>query len=167
MSECPRNFLLEDILAGLKAGRRLRVDRHDAPELDDLADLLARKLIDCRLITIDEQTTALEFFWIGEGGDADVPAASAGQDSSVVAPPPSASDPPGAAPTEAMIEAGARAFCAAAGGDPDEPLYPVVYPPVTNRPPGGTPLWTAYVRLARAVIVAALNANPQGDGKGG
>ena len=36
MADCPRNFSREEIVAGLKAGRRLMQDRRDAPEWDDL-----------------------------------------------------------------------------------------------------------------------------------
>lgn len=42
---CPRNFTREEIIAGLKAGRTLVVDRRDAPELADLLELEEQGLV--------------------------------------------------------------------------------------------------------------------------
>ena len=50
----------EEILAGLKAGRRLRCDRRDEPLLPWLMN---HPNIESRLIQFDEQSSALEFSW--------------------------------------------------------------------------------------------------------
>ena len=42
---CPRNFTKEQMIEGLKAGRTLNVDRKDAPELDDLLELGAGRVV--------------------------------------------------------------------------------------------------------------------------
>ena len=61
MDDCPRNFSRDAILAGLKAGRTLNVDRRDAPELTDLMELEAAGLVTSRLVEIDEQSSVLKF----------------------------------------------------------------------------------------------------------
>jgi hypothetical protein len=60
---CPRQLTKEQIIAGLKAGRSLMVDRRDAPELEDLKQLEAEGLVTSRLIEFDEQSSALKFTW--------------------------------------------------------------------------------------------------------
>jgi len=62
MDDCPRNFSRDDIIAGLKAGRVLNVDRCDAPELADLMELQAAGLAESRLVEIDEQSSLLKFW---------------------------------------------------------------------------------------------------------
>lgn len=63
MNECPRNLTKDQIIAGLKAGRSLMVDRRDAPELEDLLELEAEGLVTSKLIVFDEQSSALKFTW--------------------------------------------------------------------------------------------------------
>lgn len=50
----------EEILIGLKAGRKLRCDRKDDPMLPWL---LAHPNIENRLIQMDEQSSCLQFSW--------------------------------------------------------------------------------------------------------
>lgn len=52
MNECPRNLTKDQIIAGLKAGRSLMVDRRDAPELEDLLELEAEGLVTSKLIVV-------------------------------------------------------------------------------------------------------------------
>jgi hypothetical protein len=61
--DCKRNFSDEKILAGLKAGRTLVVDRRDAPELPYLVELERQGLVVSRLAEHDEQSSALKFSW--------------------------------------------------------------------------------------------------------
>lgn len=61
--DCPRNFTKEQIIAGLKAGRTLVVDRRDAPELPDLLELEREGLVESHLVEFDEQSSALKFKW--------------------------------------------------------------------------------------------------------
>lgn len=63
MSDCKRNLTKEQIIAGLKAGRSLMVDRKDAPELEDLLELEREGLVTSKLIEFDEQSSALKFTW--------------------------------------------------------------------------------------------------------
>lgn len=63
MNDCPRVLTKEQMIAGLKAGRSLMVDRRDAPELEDLLALEREGLVTSRLITFDEQSSALKFTW--------------------------------------------------------------------------------------------------------
>ncbi len=63
MPDCPRNLTNDQIIAGLKEGRSLMVDRRDAPELEDLLALEAEGLVTSKLITFDEQSSALKFTW--------------------------------------------------------------------------------------------------------
>jgi hypothetical protein len=65
MSDCPRMLTKEQMIAGLKAGRRLRVDRRDAPELPELLELQDQGLVTSRLIEVDEQYSYAEFTWCG------------------------------------------------------------------------------------------------------
>lgn len=65
MSECKRNFTKDEIIAGLKAGRTLNVDRRGAPELVDLQALEAEGLVTSKLVVIDEQSSVLKFRWKG------------------------------------------------------------------------------------------------------
>lgn len=51
----------DEIVAGLKAGRTLNVDRRDAPELDILFDLEREGLVESRLVEIDEQSSVLKW----------------------------------------------------------------------------------------------------------
>lgn len=63
MSACPRNMSLEAMIAGLKAGRVLVVDRKDAPELPELLELEREGKVTSRLVEYDEQSSALKFTW--------------------------------------------------------------------------------------------------------
>lgn len=63
MSECKRNFTKEQIIAGLKAGRTLVMDRRDAPELDDLLDLERQGLVTQEFVQFDEQSSAVKWRW--------------------------------------------------------------------------------------------------------
>lgn len=63
MPDCPRNLTNDQIIAGLKEGRSLMVDRRDTPELEDLLALEAEGLVTSKLITFDEQSSALKFTW--------------------------------------------------------------------------------------------------------
>lgn len=63
MSDCPRNFSKEQIVAGLKAGRTFVVDRRDAPELEDLLELEKQELVTSEFVVHDEQSSALKFRW--------------------------------------------------------------------------------------------------------
>jgi hypothetical protein len=63
MTTCPRNLTKDELIAGLKAGRTLCVDRKDAPELPELLELEAQGLVESRLVEIDEQSSVLKFRW--------------------------------------------------------------------------------------------------------
>jgi len=63
MSDCPGNLTRDQIIEGLKSGRVLCVDRRDAPELEDLYDLQAQGLVSSALVSVDEQYSALKFWW--------------------------------------------------------------------------------------------------------
>jgi hypothetical protein len=63
MSDCPRNFTKEEIIAGLQAGRALMLDRRDAPELEDLLELERQGLVTQRLIEIDHQSSVVMWRW--------------------------------------------------------------------------------------------------------
>ena len=63
VSERRRNFTKDEIVAGLKAGRTLIVDRRDAPELDDLLDLERRGLVEQKLVEFDDQSSAVKWRW--------------------------------------------------------------------------------------------------------
>lgn len=58
-----RNFTRDQLIEGLKAGRSLMVDRKDAPELEDLLEMEREGLVESKLITFDEQSSALKFTW--------------------------------------------------------------------------------------------------------
>lgn len=60
---CPRVLTKEQIVAGLKAGRTLCVDRRDAPELEDLFALEKEGLVKQRLVIIDEQSSVVKWNW--------------------------------------------------------------------------------------------------------
>jgi hypothetical protein len=63
MTDCSRNLTKDQMIAGLKAGRTLNVDRKDAPELPELLELEARGLVVSRVVEIDEQSSVLKFWW--------------------------------------------------------------------------------------------------------
>jgi hypothetical protein len=65
MTDCPRNFTREEMIEGLKAGRKLHVDRRDAPELPELLELQRQGLVDSKLVEVDEQSSYLKFWWTG------------------------------------------------------------------------------------------------------
>ena len=60
---CKRNLSRDEIIAGLKAGRTLVVDRRDAPELDDLLDLERQGLVEQQFVQFDEQSSAVKWRW--------------------------------------------------------------------------------------------------------
>jgi hypothetical protein len=60
---CPRNFTKEEMIAGLKSGRSLMLDRSDAPELEDLLDLERQGLVTQEFIVFDEQSSAIRWRW--------------------------------------------------------------------------------------------------------
>jgi hypothetical protein len=62
-NDCPRNLTKDQMIAGLKAGRTLCVDRRDAPELPELLEMEAQGLVESRLVEIDEQSSVLKFSW--------------------------------------------------------------------------------------------------------
>jgi hypothetical protein len=64
MNECPRNLTKDELIAGLKVGRTLNVDRRDAPELPELLELEAQGLVESHLVEIDEQSSVLKFRWV-------------------------------------------------------------------------------------------------------
>lgn len=63
MNNCPRRLSKEMIIAELKAGRILCVDRKDAPELQDLLELQKQGLVTSKLVEIDEQSSVAKFRW--------------------------------------------------------------------------------------------------------
>jgi len=63
LGDCPRRFTKEEIIARLKGGETLKVDRVDAPELDDLFDLVAEGVVVPIYVLYDEQSSALKFCW--------------------------------------------------------------------------------------------------------
>lgn len=63
MSDCPRNMTREQMIAGLRAGRTLMMDRRDAPEFADLLELQALGLVTSELVQFDEQSSALRWRW--------------------------------------------------------------------------------------------------------
>jgi len=65
MSDCPRMISKDQIIAGLKAGRTLCIDRRDAPELQDLLELQEQGLVTSELVNIDDQSSVAKFRWIG------------------------------------------------------------------------------------------------------
>jgi hypothetical protein len=60
---CRRNFSKEQIIAGLKNGRTLCIDRKDAPELEDLLELQKEGLVTSTLVIVSEQLTVWKFKW--------------------------------------------------------------------------------------------------------
>lgn len=63
MSDCPRNFTKDEMVAGLQAGRTLMLDRRDAPELEDLRELERQGLVTSELVIHDEQSSAIRWRW--------------------------------------------------------------------------------------------------------
>lgn len=63
MTDCPRIFTKEQIIAGLKSGRIMVQDRRDAPEYADLLELEAQGLVTQELIEIDEQSSIVRWRW--------------------------------------------------------------------------------------------------------
>lgn len=61
---CPRNMTKEQLIAGLRAGRTMVVDRRDAPELEDLFELERQGLVTQQFIQIDEQSSCIKWRWI-------------------------------------------------------------------------------------------------------
>lgn len=53
----------DEIIAGLKAGRTLNIDRRDAPELPIVFDLEREGLVRTRLVEVDEQSSVLKVYW--------------------------------------------------------------------------------------------------------
>lgn len=62
-NDCPRVMTKEQMIAGLKAGRVLCVDRKDAPELPELLQMQRDGLVESKLVIIDEQSSVLKFRW--------------------------------------------------------------------------------------------------------
>ncbi len=60
---CKRNFTKDQLIAGLKAGKTLCMDRRDAPEVDDLLDLERQGLVTQEFIILDEQSTVIKWRW--------------------------------------------------------------------------------------------------------
>lgn len=60
---CPRVMTKEQIIAGLRAGKVLCVDRRDAPELEDLFDLEKQGLVEQEFVVIDEQSSVVKWRW--------------------------------------------------------------------------------------------------------
>lgn len=60
---CPRVLTKEQMIEGLKRGRRLRVDRCDAPELSELEAMQREGLVVSELVEVDEQYSYREFAW--------------------------------------------------------------------------------------------------------
>jgi len=58
-----RNLAKDEMIAGLRAGCTLCVDRKDAPELPELLELETQGLVESRLVEIDEQSSVLKFRW--------------------------------------------------------------------------------------------------------
>ena len=63
MTECRRNFSKDELIAGLKAGRTLVMDRRDAPEFADLLDLERHGLVTQQFVEFDEQSSAVKWRW--------------------------------------------------------------------------------------------------------
>ncbi len=59
----PRNFTKDQVIAGLKAGRTLVMDRRDAPEFEDLLDLERQGLVTQQFVEIDDQSSAIKWRW--------------------------------------------------------------------------------------------------------
>lgn len=66
MSDCPRNFTKEQILAGLRSGKVFVMDRIDAPELDDLLELEKQGLVTQEYHEVDDQHAVVKWRWKGE-----------------------------------------------------------------------------------------------------
>jgi hypothetical protein len=62
MSNCPRLLTKEQLIAGLKSGRMVFIEREDAPELDDLKELTDQELVNYQVIQIEGQYVA-KFWW--------------------------------------------------------------------------------------------------------
>lgn len=60
---CPRNFTKNELVAGLKAGRTLIMDRRDAPELEDLLALEREGLVTQEFVQFDKQSSAVKWRW--------------------------------------------------------------------------------------------------------
>jgi len=58
-----RNLTKDEMIAGLRAGCTLCVDRKDARELPELLELETQGLVESRLVEIDEQSSVLKFRW--------------------------------------------------------------------------------------------------------
>ena len=60
----PRNMTKNEMIAGLKSGRSLMLDRLDAPEFNDLLELQALGLVTSELIEFNDQSSALRWRWV-------------------------------------------------------------------------------------------------------
>lgn len=60
---CKRNFTKEEMIAGLKAGKSLIMDRRDAPELIDLLELEKQGLVTQVFHQVDEQSSYIRWTW--------------------------------------------------------------------------------------------------------
>lgn len=69
MSDCRRNFTKEQLIAGLKAGRTLVMDRRDAPELDDLLVLESEGLVTQQFIVLNDQESVVKWRWKAQPAD--------------------------------------------------------------------------------------------------
>jgi hypothetical protein len=56
MTNCPRRLTKEQMIAGLKSGKTLVVDRRDAPELPELLEMERAGLVESRFVEYDEQS---------------------------------------------------------------------------------------------------------------
>lgn len=63
MTDCPRMITKDQMIAGLQAGRSLRVDRRDAPELPELEEMERQGLVTSRFVVVEEQYSYREFRW--------------------------------------------------------------------------------------------------------
>lgn len=53
----------EEIIAGLKAGRTLNIDRRDSPAIPIVEALEAEGLVIARLVELDDQSSVLKVRW--------------------------------------------------------------------------------------------------------
>jgi hypothetical protein len=66
VSDCPRMMTKDQIIAGLRAGRVLNIDRRDAPEHKDVAELISAGFATAELVELDEQSSVIKIRWTGK-----------------------------------------------------------------------------------------------------
>ena len=59
-------MMIGEVIEGLKAGRTIVIDRRDAPVLPLVLELESQGLVETEVVQIDEQSSKMRAWWIGE-----------------------------------------------------------------------------------------------------